>query len=528
MRTLIYARYSSQLQNPRSIADQFAACRARAQQEGWEIVGEFSDAAISGAAGIDDAQRPGLAAMLARIEERRTSPVAIQQVLTESTDRIARHQGDAFAVRELLEHAGARLFTLMDGEVDEITGTIKGLLDARTRKDLAARVRRGHRGNIAEGRATGGVAYGYRRVPKLDDKGEPVRGLREIDEETAAIVRRIFAEYDAGRSPKQIACDLNDEGIPAPRGGIWRSSTVIGHRKSGFGILANPVYIGVLQYGRSKSQSDPRTRARRTVRAGAELVEGEAPHLRIIDQDLWHRTQQQIEQRAVGPITRQRRPKHLLSGLGQCGICGGNWIIVQRGYFGCSTNDGGGAGACANNRLIAKDDYERRVLAELKAELLAPEVVAAYLDEYGREHARLRREHAAEQAKLERRATQAQARVARLVAAVADGGGEFTEIREALAAAKAEVEEIERARRTIDAIPQIALHPGLARQYRTAVENLERELANDGTKQQAAPKLRALIARVVLRPKPSPSKRGVVLEVIRHIDDTLTALQRRA
>lgn len=103
MRTLIYARYSSTLQNPRSIEDQLAACRARAQAEGWSVIGEFFDRAISGAAGIDESQRPGLAAMLERLTRG-----DIDQVLTESTDRIARHQGDAFAVRELIEHAGAR------------------------------------------------------------------------------------------------------------------------------------------------------------------------------------------------------------------------------------------------------------------------------------------------------------------------------------------------------------------------------------------------------------------------------------
>ncbi|MBX7496797.1 recombinase family protein [Qipengyuania sp. 6B39] len=528
MRTLIYARYSSQLQNPRSIAAQAAACRARAEQEGWEIVGEYSDAAISGAAGIDDAQRPGLAAMLARIEALRGTPAAVQQVLTESTDRIARHQGDAFAVRELLEHAGARLFTLMDGEVDEITGTIKGLLDARMRKDLAARVRRGHKGNIAEGRAASGVAYGYRKVARLDEKGELVRGLREVDEETAAIVRRIFTEYDAGSSPRAIANGLNADGIPAPRGAIWRPSTIIGHRKCAFGVLANPIYIGRLQYGRSKSVRDPRTRARSTAPGDGPVVEGEAPHLRIIEQDLWDRVQAQIEERATGPAQRQRRPKHLLSGLGECGTCGGNWIVVATGYFGCSTFAGGGKGACTNNRMIKAEDYERRVLAELKAELLDPDVVAAYLDEYGKEHARVRREAAQNHALLDRRAAKAEAKVARLVAAIADGGGEFAEIREALAAAKAEAETIARERRALDAIPTIALHPGLSRQYRAAVENLERELADETTKAQAAPKLRALIAKIVLSPKPPPAKRGVVLEVIRHIEETLTALQRQA
>ena len=147
MRTLIYARYSSQLQNPRSIEDQIAACRKRAADEGWEVVEAFHDRAISGAAGIEGAQRPGLAALLAALDVG-----GIDQVLTESTDRLARHQGDAFAVRERIEYAGARLFTLMDGVVDDITGTIKGLLDARTRKgpDRRCRVDRAREAQLGE------------------------------------------------------------------------------------------------------------------------------------------------------------------------------------------------------------------------------------------------------------------------------------------------------------------------------------------------------------------------------------------
>jgi hypothetical protein len=71
MRTLIYARFSSHLQNPTSIEQQIAACRARAAQEGWDVVDGFADSAISGAAGIDEGQRPGLAQMLKRVERAR-------------------------------------------------------------------------------------------------------------------------------------------------------------------------------------------------------------------------------------------------------------------------------------------------------------------------------------------------------------------------------------------------------------------------------------------------------------------------
>jgi hypothetical protein len=447
----------------------------------------------------------------------------VQQVLTESTDRIARHQGDAFAVRERIEHAGARLFTLMDGVVDDITGTIKGLLDARTRKDLAARVRRGQLGNIAEGRAASGIAFGYRRVLRFDDKGEPIRGLRAIDEEQATVVRRIYRDYAAGLSARRIAGDLNQEGIPAPRARFWRSGTLIGHRTTAFGILSNPIYIGQLVYGRSRVVVDPRTR-NRSMRPGiAEPATGSAEHLRIIDDELWHAVQEQIAARASPHPERQRRPRHLLSGLGQCGICGSNWIVVSNKYFGCSGVTG--ALACSNNRQISKVEYERRVFAALRDQMLAPDVVEAYLDEYRREHARRTRELGQERAAIERRRADAARKVERLVAAVAEGGGEFIEIRAALAEAKREQAAAEKALAAADALPAIALHPGLARQYRAAIDDLGRELGDKATRREAAASLRKLIARVIVTP--AVGKRGVDLEVVRHVDEVLALAQPR-
>ena len=57
MRVAIYARFSSDLQDIRSIADQLALAREHAARQGWLVVAEFTDAAISGAS---MANRPGL------------------------------------------------------------------------------------------------------------------------------------------------------------------------------------------------------------------------------------------------------------------------------------------------------------------------------------------------------------------------------------------------------------------------------------------------------------------------------------
>ena len=49
MKIAIYARYSSDNQRDASIADQLRVCREFATRQGWTIVDEFTDHAVSGA-----------------------------------------------------------------------------------------------------------------------------------------------------------------------------------------------------------------------------------------------------------------------------------------------------------------------------------------------------------------------------------------------------------------------------------------------------------------------------------------------
>jgi Recombinase len=61
-----------------------------------------------------------------------------------------------------------------------------------------------------------------------------------IYEPEAAIVRRIFADFLAGRGQRQIARDLVEDGIAAQRGGTWHQGT-IGR------LLTNPLYRGAVR-----------------------------------------------------------------------------------------------------------------------------------------------------------------------------------------------------------------------------------------------------------------------------------------
>jgi site-specific DNA recombinase len=58
-------------------------------------------------------------------------------------------------------------------------------------------------------------------VKQFAANGEPIRGDRTINEAEAAVVRRIFADYIAGKSSRAIALELNKEGAPGPQGAEW-------------------------------------------------------------------------------------------------------------------------------------------------------------------------------------------------------------------------------------------------------------------------------------------------------------------
>lgn len=506
MRTILYARYSSELQNTLSTIDQIASLRERAEREGWTIVDSFADEEISGRAGISEMQRPGLNAMLNRIERG-----DIDQVLAEATDRIARHSGDAHAVREHLEHFGARLFTLADGHVDEITGTIKGLMDSRFLKDLADRIRRGQRGQHGRGFNAGGLAYGYNVVKKIGDDGELVRGLLEVNQEEAAIVRRIFTETLAGVSARSIVKALNDEGVPSPSGKLWATNVIHGDRIRANGILRNNLYRGVMVYGRTRRAYHPKTRkyvAR--VNPVSEWRFAEVPHLRIISDEQWAAIEA-VYSAFDGDIrTKKKHPKRLLSGLGRCGVCGGTWTVISPSKWGCSTAKG--KQACINTRTISTGLYEQRTLGQLKETLLDPDAIRLFVERYNIGIQKRRAEAVSNRAPLERRAADLRARISRLVDAIADGAGEFQEVKDRLRTARADLADVDQQLKAMADCAPIALPDDLADRYRTYIAELDVALATEGlARERAASAIRELIDTLTLTP--NPHGRGVIIEV---------------
>ena len=494
-RVAIYARYSSDNQREASIEDQIRLCRERADREGWTVVETYADHATSGASLL----RPGIQSLI-----KDAVGDKFNVILAEAMDRLSRDQEDIAGVYKRMTFAGVKIVTLSEGEITHLHVGLKGTMNALFLQDLADKTRRGLRGRVEAGRSGGGNAYGYDVVRKTDAAGNPVRGERTINEQGATVVRRIFEAFAAGKSPLAIATALNMEGVASPSGKGWGQSTINGNPQRGTGILNNELYVGRLIWNRLRYMKDPDT-GRRISRLNPELewIVQEVPDLRIVEQELWDRVKvrqaamkRNRKTREPAAFRDRRRPRFLLSGLVNCGACGGVYTVMSKGYFGCSTRHN--KGTCDNSLYIRHDRLEATVLGGLKRHLIQPESFAAFCKAFTEEincrRIELSATQAAQKAELEKIGRE----IAKLIEALKNSGPAqaiVTEIQK-LEARQAELEStLADAKR-----PAPLLHPNMARIYQQKLERLYETLEDEEARHEAATILRSLIDRVVLMP----------------------------
>jgi site-specific DNA recombinase len=244
---------------------------------------------------------------------------------------------------------------------------------------------------VEAGFSGGGNAYGYKVVRRLKSDGELATGEREIHEDEARIIQRIFEEFAAGHSPKSIAQGLNRDKIPGPRGLLWRDTAIRGHRQRGTGILNNELYLGRLIWNRLRYVKDPST-GKRVSRQNdpADWITTEVPELRIIDDALWVKVKTRQEALDATPAVQgikasrfweRRRPDHLLTGLVYCACCGGPLAAVGRDYLACSAARK--LDTCSARKGIRRSVLEGVVLDLLKTRLMQPDAVAAFVPAHG-------------------------------------------------------------------------------------------------------------------------------------------------
>jgi len=405
----IYARYSSDNQRDASIADQLRICRAFAERQGWTIADEYSDHAVSGATLL----RPGFQSLMRDALNKR-----FDVVLAESLDRFSRDQEDTAGLFKRLTFVGVNIVTLAEGDITHRHIGFKGTMNALFLKDLAEKTHRGLRGRIEDGKSAGGLCSGS-RVVKAISGGSVTTGEREIEATESTIVERIFRDFVAGVSPKQIAKNLNREGIPGPFGGARSPSTIYGNAKRGTGILNNDLYVGRLVWNRLRYMKNPDTGKRVSrLNPETEWMRKEVPQLRILSDKLWAGAKHRQERgrhavRTAGNPVGARRPQYLFSGLTKCGVCGAGFIMTGRHRLGCfGARD---QGRCDNHLTIRRDEVEARVLKALQEKRLNQERFAEFCGEFTREMNRLRMERRASLSSAQREIERISARIKKLL-----------------------------------------------------------------------------------------------------------------
>jgi site-specific DNA recombinase len=168
----------------------------------------------------------------------------VDRVVVYAVDRLSRNQNHIGVLFEEVQQADARLEVVTEKFEDTAIGRF--ILAARAftaeveREKIAERTMRGKRERARWGRiphAMGRGCYGYIYDART--------GVREVDAFQAEIVRRIFVRFTETRSFSAVSNELNDQGIPAHRGGRWYPLTIRN-------MLRNESYTGRLYYGRTR------------------------------------------------------------------------------------------------------------------------------------------------------------------------------------------------------------------------------------------------------------------------------------
>ena len=497
----IYARYSSDLQSDTSIEDQLRICHERARREGWTVVAEYVDRQITGSV----THREGLQSMLA---DARDGKFTI--VMAEALDRLSRDQEGTAHIFKRLSFARVKLFTLSEQQVDVLHVGFKGTMNQLFLTELGKKTHRGLEGRVLAGKSAGGVSYGYSIVRQFDASGDPIKGDRVINEDEAAIVRRIFTDYVKGKSPRKIAFELNQAGIAGPRGGEWAASTINGNRKRGTGILNNELYIGLLVWDRQSFDRDPDTGKRVARMNGPEKTKRvPVPELRIIDQELWDavRTYQASLDRKSG-IGEKRRPPRLFSFLLKCGCCAGGMSVVSQDRYGCSTARN--KGTCNNHMTIPEAVIQERVFNALQTRLMDPALCDAFCQEYTAHLNATRIAHNASRAQRHKELARVEREIEKLIQSILDGVPG--------AVLKDRAIELERRKNELTALLEttedapVLIHPKMGDRYNEAVRKLIGSLNDTNHRDESAKIMRRLIDRIVLTP--DEAKGALTLDLI--------------
>ena len=296
----------------------------------------------------------------------------VKTVIVKDLSRFGRIYIEVGSYSEIIyPEAGVRFIAIMDN-VD--TGSLESnefaaftnLFNEWYPKSTSKKVKEVKKAKGLAGEHLGAPPYGYLQNP--DDK---TRWL--VDEEAAAVVRRIFSLCMQGKGVSDIATILWEDKLLTPSAykvskGIgvakvsenpycWESATIVA-------ILENVAYIGITESFKSTRLGFKSKKRIPTAKDRRAYVEN--AHVPIIDRDIWEKVQMIRENK--------RRPNKsgitsMFSGLLYCADCGAKLsLATANGYahFRCSQYKRTSRTQNCTQHYIREDALNQLVLKQLQ------------------------------------------------------------------------------------------------------------------------------------------------------------------
>ena len=359
-RAAIYCRLSKDddLQwESASIANQRDMLEQYCEKQGWEVVAVYQDDGFTGL----NMERPDLKRMLKAIERRQ-----INLVITKDLSRLGRNYlQTGYLIEDFFPRNGVRYIAMNDGidtmrENNDIA-PFKNILNEMYSKDISKKVHSSYLLKAQKGEFTGCVApFGYRKDP--DNKNHLL-----VDEETAPIVRQLFAWALEGHGPNFIRRRLEEQKMPCPtwwnrQRGLRNTFTKWEKQDPEKGryiwdftvikdILTNPVYTGAIASQKKEYRFKICTIGEKKPEDWI-VVEGQ--HQPIVDRSSFEIVQEKLRSRQR---PRQNGEVSLFAGLLKCGECGKALTIRATNtkhpqqIYACKTYNAYGKNHCTQHRV---------------------------------------------------------------------------------------------------------------------------------------------------------------------------------
>jgi DNA invertase Pin-like site-specific DNA recombinase len=390
----IYARKSTEqpgvADEQRSVTRQVEHARLYAARKGW-IVDDAHVYVDDGISGAEFANRPGFLRLMSALKPR---PPFNALIMSEES-RLGREAIEtAYALKQLVA-AGVRVFfyledreRTLDSPTDKIMLSLTAFADEIEREKARQRTTDAMVRKARARLVTGGRVFGYTNERRAD-------GVHlVINEEEAAVVRRIFALVSDGCGLSRVAKTLNEEGVrrPRPQQGRpagWAPSSIRA-------VLYRELYRGVSCWNKTRKRDRWGAKAPQA-RPESEWLRVEVPELAIVPDALWkaahvaisrqrerygQRRQFAHQGRSAGADAADTR--YLLTGLLSCAHCNGGMEIRSRShgrtrvpFIGCSSYQRRGRAVCPVKLTVPESNANAAVLASLKRCLLNERVLEA-------------------------------------------------------------------------------------------------------------------------------------------------------